>query len=345
MSMTINDIAQACGLSRATVSRALRNSPKVSAKSKKLVDRVVKETGYRPNQMAQSLAQGYVNTVALIVGNISSNAQVEIAKSIQKGLYEEGFMVWLCNSDYNTSLCDAYIDAAVASRLAGVILVTADATPQKLQSAAEELPVVLVNRQDFAIPCDSVLGNDQKAAYQAVCHLTGLGHRNIALLGSSRTMITSRNAYFGYQMALEANGVPFREDSVYEIDICSYSDALKPRAPFDAGRLFREHPEVSAVICTCNEIAVEFFIQCKKIGKSIPLDLSMVCLDPVQTNWFPEISLCTFGADQWMLGEAAVEQILSRIREHPGRQAPPASSANVVLEPTYIEGNSVRKIQ
>ena len=80
MSITIDDIAQKCGLSRATVSRVVRNSPNVSEKSRRLVEKVIRDTGYQPNQIAQSLAQGYSNIVALIVGNISSIAQIEISR-------------------------------------------------------------------------------------------------------------------------------------------------------------------------------------------------------------------------------------------------------------------------
>lgn len=343
MSITIDDIAKKCGLSRATVSRVLQNNPNVSEKSQRLVEQVIKETGYRPNQMAQSLAQGYSNTAALIVGNISSVAQIEIAKTIQKDLYERGIMVWLCNSDYSSDLCNAYLDSAVASKLAGAFLITADATTSKLRQVVESgMPVVLVNRQDFGVACDSVLGNDQKAAYQAVEYLIDMGHEKIILLGSSQTMITSRNAALGYQAALEAMNRTFYPDRIYEVDINTYSDVLKVRTPFKAAHLFEQHPDATAVICTCNEIASEFFIQCRNIGKRIPQDMSLVCLDPVQTNLLPEITFCTFGADQRTLGQTAVLQMLSRIQTRALRKTQPPVSNHIVLEPIYIQGNSVR---
>ena len=58
MSITIDDIAAKCGLSRSTVSRVLRSSPNVSEKSRQLVQKVIEESGYRPNQVAQSLRRG-----------------------------------------------------------------------------------------------------------------------------------------------------------------------------------------------------------------------------------------------------------------------------------------------
>lgn len=347
MSTTIDDIAKACGLSRATVSRVLQNSPNVSARSRRLVEHVIQETGYQPNKMAQSLAQGFSNTVALIVGNISSIAQIEIAKVIQKGLYDHNYMVWLCNSDYSTELCDSYLDVALANKLAGTFLVTASATPKKLlQATNSDMPIVMIHRQDLASSCDSILGDDQKAAYQSVLYLLSMGHRHIVLLGVPQTMIAGRNAYWGYRCALMDNGLPFSESSVYEIDITSYSDALKSRNPFDVSRVFREHPDTTAVISLSHEVAIDFYLQCRKLGKRIPEDLSLISLDPVQASMIPEISFSTFGANQRALGQAAVKQMLERIqaRKSSKQDAQPYISSNIIIEPTFFEGNSVQKL-
>ena len=228
MSITIDDIAQKCGLSRATVSRVVRNSPNVSEKSRRLVEKVIRDTGYQPNQIAQSLAQGYSNIVALIVGNISSIAQIEISKVIQKGLYDHGLMAWLCNSDYDPNVCDAYLDTAVASKLAGAFLITTDPTKKKLEQIVKGgLPIVMVNRQDTSVTCDSILGNDRISAQQAVSFLVSQGHRNIVLLGVSQELIAGRQAYLGFKDGCEKNNLPFSDRSVYEIDINSYSDTLK----------------------------------------------------------------------------------------------------------------------
>lgn len=347
MSTTIDDIAKACKLSRATVSRVLQNSPNVSARSRQLVERVIRETGYQPNQMAQSLAQGFSNTVALIVGNISSIAQIEITKTIQKRLYEQRFMLWLCNSDYNVDICDSYLDIALASKLAGTFLITAAATPNKLaQTSTSDMPIVLVNRQDLTSSCDSIVGDDQKAAYQAVSLLLSMGHKNVVLLSVPQTMVAGRNAYWGYRSALVDHGLPFSDDFVYEIDISAYSDVLQTRHPFEASLLFSQHPDTTAVICLSHEVAVDFYIQCRKLGKQIPQDLSIVSLDPVQTSQLPEITFSTFGASQQALGEAAVDQMLTRIQARKlyrnGEKR--YSSSNIIIEPTYIEGNSIQAI-
>lgn len=308
------------------------------------MEKVIRETGYQPNQMAQSLAQGYSNTVALIVGNISSVAQIEIAKSIRKKLYENHLMVWLCNSDYDSSLCDAYIDASIASKLAGAFLVTVSASSQKLKSAAANgLPVVLINQQELLATCDSIMGNDLKAAYQATCDLFSLGHQKIALLTSTHTNITSYNAYLGYRSALETHGLPVDEKYVYEFDVRTYSGTLHPRVTFDVKTLFERTPDATAVICSSNEAAVEFYVQCRKLGKQIPNDLSLVCLDPVQSNWIPEITFCTYGAEQHCLGQVAVEQMLRRI-EMRKKHKEQAESNTIVVEPSFVKGNSVRPI-
>lgn len=344
MSITIDDIAKQCGLSRATVSRVLRNSPNVSKKSRRLVEKVIRDTGYQPNQMAQSLAQGYSNTVALIVGNISSIAQIEITKVIQKGLFEQSLMAWLCNSDYDSALCDEYLDMAVASKLAGAFLITTSPTTKKLKQVVDNgLPVVMVNRRADAVLCDSIIVNDQKSAYQAVNFLMDRGHKNIVLLSVSQDLIAGHNAYLGFKDAIEERGLGFSDRLVYEIDIYAYSDTLKPRHPFDAAQLFQEHPDTTAVISLSYEVLIDFYYQCQSLGKHIPQDLSLVCLDPIQTERIPGLTLTTFGADQRTLGEVAVKQMLSRIQAR--KDAAQSYSSNIVLEPLQTEGTSVCRLK
>lgn len=342
--MTIDDIAAKCGLSRATVSRVLRNSSNVSEKSRTKVQKVIEESGYRPNQVAQSLAQGYSNTVALIIGNISSIAQIEIVKEIQKDFYDRHFMTWLCNSDYDPDLCAAYLDTALASKLAGVVAITANPTSQKLrQISASGIPIVLVNQQESTANCDSILSNDQRAAYEAVNYLVNKGHRNIVLLSSYRARVTSYNAYLGYCAALEENGIQFSSNKVYNIEIDEYSNALKMRRTFEASALFSENSDVSAVVCTSNEVLTEFYRQCCQMGISIPESLSLVSLDPVQEQIFPGITFCSFGASQQMLGKAAAEQLLARIDARAGNKEGllQFSNTNIVLDISFTEGNSV----
>lgn len=347
MSTTIDDVAKECGLSRATVSRVLQNSPNVSKQARITVEKAIAKIGYQPNQMAQSLAQGYSNMVALIMGNISSYAQIEIAKTIQKTLYEHGFMVLLCNSDYNSQLCDEYLDTAIASKLAGAFLVTISATPEKMaQVIKNDLPIVMVNRHDAATYCDSVIADDEKAAYLAVKQLVSLGHTHIVLLSVSQTFIAGRNAYWGYRTALTESRIEFDESNVYTVDINAYSDVLNTRHTFNAAQVFRDHPSATAAVCLVNEIAVDFYSQCKGMGKSIPKDLNMVVLDPVQHADFQDFSFSTCGVSQQALGEAAASQMLHRIENRKSKKAEVETNpaVHIVLKPSYVDGSSTSKI-
>jgi DNA-binding LacI/PurR family transcriptional regulator len=85
-------------------------------------------------------------------------------------------------------------------------------------------------------------------------------------------------------------------------------------------------------------------MQCQRIDKRVPEDISIVCLDPVQNNGFTGISFCTFGADQRLLGEIAVKKLLERIGDRSKKEKRAVSAANIVIEPTRIEGNSVRQM-
>ena len=208
------------------------------------------------------------------------------------------------------------------------------------------MPIVLINQQESTANCDSVLSNDQRAAYDAVNYLVRKGHRNIVLLSSYRARITSYNAYLGYCAALEENGIQFSDNKVYNIEIDEYSNALKMRRTFEANALFSKNSDVSAVVCTSNEVLTEFYWQCRKMGLSIPDSLSLVSLDPVQEATSPEIDFCSFGAPQHLLGKAATEQLFTRIQARNSSKSGllQISNTNIVLDPVFTAGSSVRDL-
>ena len=98
---SIKDVAEAAGVSTATVSRVLSNGQHVRPEVRERVMRAVERLGYRPNLVARSLRSQQSNTIGLIVADIRNPFFTSISRAVEDTTYEQGFSVFLCNTDEN----------------------------------------------------------------------------------------------------------------------------------------------------------------------------------------------------------------------------------------------------
>ena len=164
---TISDVAEALGVSRATVSRAMNHSPGVGEELRKKILDYVKEIGYSPNTLAQSFSKGRMNFIAMVLGDIRNPFYSELAFMIQKELNENGYMVMVFNSEYDAGKEVEYIRMAAQFNFAGLILFTAQTKEIEEELENLAIPQVLVNRMLDHYEGASVLLDNFKAGYIA----------------------------------------------------------------------------------------------------------------------------------------------------------------------------------
>jgi len=118
----IKDVADAAGVSTATVSRVLANKPHVRSEVKKRVMDVVRELGYRPNRVARSLRSRKSSIIGLIVSDIENPFFQQVSRAVEDAAGEQGYSVMLCNNDEDADKEKRYLDLIRDENLAGVIL-------------------------------------------------------------------------------------------------------------------------------------------------------------------------------------------------------------------------------
>lgn len=337
MNITINDIAKLCNCSRATVSRVLRNCKEVKPETRHKVLKVMEEHNYQPNQMARSLARGFSNIIALIMGDIASVSQMEIAKSIQRTLDAAGYMTMLFNTESDNSLCDKALDAVVSNKFAGAFVISTSGTTEKMHSFLQaKIPLVMVNRHEISMGVDSVMMDDCDAAFRAANRLIALGHRRIVLINGDRNSASAINADMGYRMALK--GIRVNEDDIYNVNVVR-------EMAFQTGLdIQKEKPDVTAVICLAQEQAIGFLDSCLANKKEIPKDYSVFSLELTARMFMGGFMFDTIGVAQELLGNTAVKKMLSRINEVWPNKAPDSpleQYSRTVLMPIYYPGNSI----
>ncbi|MDR3692286.1 MAG: LacI family DNA-binding transcriptional regulator [Fimbriimonas sp.] len=186
----LSDIAERAGVSESTASRALANSPRISAETRELVQRLAQEAGYKVNQVARNLRTRSTMTIGLVVPEVSNPYFPRLVQLIGDRARAAGFALQLHLSGVRQEAEADCLASLYEHRVDGILLVTSEsglvARTQVEAMVASGESVVLLGWVEDADRFDLVYANDAGGGYQVAKHLVDLGHRRIATLGSAR---------------------------------------------------------------------------------------------------------------------------------------------------------------
>src|SRR5947209_13299911 len=213
--VSFTDVAEAAGVSTATVSRVLSNGLHVRPEVRERVMSAVERLGYRPNLVARSLRSQQSNAIGLIVSDIRNPFFTSISRSVEDIAYEQGFRVVLCNTDENPEKETIYLQLMQDESVAGVIFSPTRQTAANFPSSTMTFPTVIVDRTVKDADVDIVLLDNVDAAYRLTSHLIENGYQRIAALCGEMST-TGIERQIGYEQALRANNFsPAREHVKY----------------------------------------------------------------------------------------------------------------------------------
>ena len=318
-SVSIQDIAQAAGVSHATVSRALRDSPLISVEVRQNIQRLANEMGYTPNAVAQSLKGQRSNTIGLVVTSIADPFYGRLVRGVDEAAKQAGVDVFLGVSYNNAEQELAVIESFHRRRVDGIITASSRLTDEHLDRLRRmDVPIVLINRQsegDFeqfhTVQVDSYGG-----ARQAVAHLLALGHSGIAYLGATNRPQSNRERMQGYCDAMQAAGIAIQDGWIQEAppERRSYSDDVA-----DGQTLMLEalRAGITAAFCYNDMYAIGALMTCRDLGITVPGQVSIVGFDDVELAQYVTPPLTTVHQPKLRLGQLAMEMLLSLMEDQP----------------------------
>ncbi|BCV21401.1 LacI family DNA-binding transcriptional regulator [Moorella sp. Hama-1] len=311
MRITIKDIARKSGVSSSTVSRVLTNHPSVDPKTREEVQKVIDRLGYRPSHIARGLVKGKIDIVALIIGDIRNPFYAELTRTIKEFLNKEGYMVVVCDSDYDPDKEEAYIRTADVYGFAGIIMITAMETETLLkQLKTINCPVVLLNRYLPSIETDFISVDNYTGGYLAGKHLLDLGHRNIAILAGHKNSSATYDRLNGFLDVFKQYNVNIDKERIV------YGN-LQWDSGYNFGKLLlNQYKDATAVFCGNDLMAIGLIEALNEYGKRVPEDFSIVGYD--NNNIAPIVKLTTIHQPHLELGQAAAEVLLERMRGYKG---------------------------
>jgi len=319
---TIRDLADAAGVSRSTVSRALSGKGYVAPPVRLRIQQAAEEFGYVPDALARHLRQRVSRSIGVLVSDLRNPFYAELAAGASQAAREQDHTMLLAD---DRGAAEDEIGAArafVGQRAAGVV-VTPTSAHVTAYLVRHRMPVVEVDRRSAGAACDAVVVDNEAAARRVGEHLVRLGHRRIALLFDEMDWTTGQDRYAGYAAALRSAGLPIDDELV----VASGWDIEGASA---AARALLQRPtRPTAVFAANNVLAEGVWRTARQLGLRVPQDLSFVSFDDV-----PWMSMVTPGVtavaqDAAALGAAAVARLLDRI-------ADPAGPATTVVLPTEL---------
>ena len=314
--ITSRDIAARAGVSQATVSRALRNSPLVRPETRERIHRIARELNYFVNRNAAGLRTHQSNTIALLLFNETGGDQVEINPfflsmlgSITSSAAALGYDVLV---SFQQSSDDWHIQYQVSNRADGIIILGYGdyvTYREKLAALADSRTKFIIwgpmvkHQPGHSLGCDNVSGG-----YQATSHLARLGRKRIAFFGmASERSPEQALRYEGYQRALREAGLP----EIPELHIAV--DSKERFGHQAAASLVESGHEFDAIFAVTDAIAIGAIQALKEKGIRVPDDVAIVGFDDLPRASYISPALTTIRQDVTKAGEMLVGQLVRLI--------------------------------
>ena len=305
---TIADVAARAGVSVPTVSRVLTGAARVSASKRESVQAAIAELSYRPSAAARLLVTGRPQVVAVVTGETSRFGYAEAIRGVEEAARAGGYtvMITVVESIEDDEI-DRAISATLSQPLAGVIVLKFDPPGvAALHHIPKDLPTVALSGVRERTVAQAVL-DETTAAEELVDYLLGLGHRKVhhVRVPPSRR---EDGRTTGWRRALKRAGatIPSVRDATWEAT-----------SGVPIGAELAADPEVTAVFCGNDEIAMGVIRGLHDAGKRVPDDVSVVGFDdhPLAALWSPPLT--TVRQDFAGMGRRGFELLLEGIEGRP----------------------------
>jgi DNA-binding LacI/PurR family transcriptional regulator len=316
----IKDVADAAGVSTATVSRVLTNKPHVRQDVKERVMEVVNELNYRPNRVARSLRSQKSTIIGLIVSDIENPFFQQVSRAVEDAAHEMGYSVMLCNNDENPDKEKRYLRLIRDENLAGVILSpTREAADNFSETSDLNIPMVVIDRRVSNAEVDNILIDNAQAAHTLTTHLIEHGYRRIgAIFGMGST--TGRERRDGFVRALKEH------DLKLSTDLAKYANPREKDGFNTTMKLLQLSEPPDAILTSNSLLAAGALHALRESKKAIPDEIAFASFD--ETTWAKLVvpALTVIEQPTYEIGRTATELLIKKIED------PTRSNREVILK-------------
>ena len=319
--MTIKDVAEYCGVSVSTVSRALNGHPDVSKEVRAKVLEAARTLHYVPNKSARDLAMTHAETIGMVVRGATNPFYTPIVEAVQTGCEAAGYSVTTRQLSTKDDEVREAAELAQTKRLKGVVMLGGRFDYSEDDAASIGVPFVCCSYSNHfgdlsKDSYSSVSINDVAEAYKATKALIDRGHRKIAaLVFSTDDQSVSQLRYMGYQQAMRDAGLPLDPRLVLQTDGLSMSDAYEVvRDAIGRGVDF------TAIFAIADTLAIAAIKAIYDSGSRVPEDYSVIAIDGIEMSLYTVPTLTTLCQPQVQMGKEAARIMVSVLQGKSGTE-------------------------
>jgi LacI family transcriptional regulator len=315
--VTSEQVARLAGVSRATVSRALNGSARVSEEARKRVQEAILSLGYEPDVVAQSLASQRSRTIALCLfygeqgtelsqfGQTQHYFYLGMLKEIEQAADAAGYDLLLPASP---SLQKNYVRALQTRRVAGLLAISLDPLDPRIQALIRaDLPTLFIDSVGQGAHVTYLISDNSDGSRQATEHLLQLGHRRIAILPGSTLGPIGMERLLGCQRAIAQAGLVLDPDLIRPGG-WNTEDAYRATIA-----LLSERRDFTAIMAGSDLMAIGVLRALHEKGIQVPTEVSVIGFDDVDLCRYTEPPLTTVRQDRAAMARRAIQQLLHMI--------------------------------
>ena len=310
--LTMKDIAAHFGISVATVSRALKDSPRISVERRSAIQQYAREHNFTPNMIAESLRHSRIQPMK-VIGVIIPEFAHYYFSSILSGIEEEAsahgyrIMVAQSNEQYEreVKICKSFYE----NKVCGIIVSQAKDTHRYdhfQQLIDTGIPLVFYDRICTGVNASRVVVDDYMGAFNAVSHLIETGCNRIAYYGSAMTLEISKNRYNGYKDALLKHGIQPDPELVRLCDNRTDAESITPE-------MLNSSPPPNGFFAVNDDTAIGILYTAKRMGFRVPEDISICGFTNGQRAVACDPMLTTVEQRGTKVGEEAAEILIGHV--------------------------------
>lgn len=302
------DVAREAGVSLMTVSRALNDKDGISEVTRSRVHAVVERLGYRPSGIARGLVTKRTGTLGLVVPDNSNPYFSEVARGVEHAAYAGGYNVFLCNTEEDPQREKVVLESLSEKLVDGLIVCSPRLLDDDLRVLLGYFPAaLLINRVIENDTSLSIRTDDVNGGRLAVNHLLAGGHRAVGMLAGPERSFSGQLRRQGYLMALDEAGLPHDADWVQP---CLPMVDASQQATLD---LLNRHPDLTALFCFNDLVAVGAMQACAQLGRRVPDDVAIVGYDDIPLASLVTPALTTIHIPRYEIGRLASDILLAQI--------------------------------
>ena len=307
---SMQDIAEAAGVSTTTVSRALNNRPDINNQTSKFIKELALAMNYQPNMLAQSLVTRSTHTLGVIIPSLETTIFSTMLSGIQEVAALAGYRVNICTSNEKHETEIANIQALMNNMIDGLLIchtIQTNSFEHIRIHIGKRIPIVQFYRVADNLPVSQILADDESGAEQVTEYLIQKGCRRIAILLGSKGLSISQKRFIGYQNILQKHQLKIDEKLIVH---CDFTLGKVVKA---VDNWLKVKPGIDAIISISDKSAVQIIRHLKEKKVAVPGKIRVFGFGNEFVGEIVDPALSSFDTNTKRIGEEASSLIIEQI--------------------------------